>query len=354
MADAAANYVPLEIQLESGTRGGRMSEIERLLQAITGAEAALIVNNNAAAVLLALSAIAGGGEVIVSRGEAVEIGGGVRIPDVLAQSGATMVEVGTTNRTYARDYAGAIGSLTKTLLKVHSSNFRISGFVHAPSRQELAEVARERRLPLIEDQGSGVLIDPSPFGLSGETPVSDALAAGVDLITMSGDKLIGGPQAGLIVGRRELVERCARHPLARAIRADKATLAGMAETLRHYARGEALTTIPVWRMIATPLQTLFERARELRGQLLVRGVRAEVVAASSTVGGGSLPGETLPSVALSFGAADDIDALAKRLRLGNPSIFGRIVEDRLLIDLRTVLPENDAALVDALAVTLSA
>jgi L-seryl-tRNA(Ser) seleniumtransferase len=324
-----------------------MSEIERLVQALTGAEAALVVNNNAAAILLVLSALALGRVVIVSRGEAIEIGGGVRIPDVLGQSGARMVEVGTTNRTYARDYAAAIGPATAAILKVHPSNFQMSGFVHRPSTTDLASIARDNGVALIEDQGSGVLLDPARFGLSGESPVSQSLAAGVDLVTMSGDKLIGGPQAGIIAGRRELVERCARHPLARAVRADKATLAGVAATLRHYARGEAEQTIPIWRMIAAPLQSLFDRAGALRDRLDEAGVTVGVRTTSATVGGGSLPGEALPSVALSLTGVP-VDEFARRLRLGRPPVFSRVENETVLIDLRTILPEDDQALLQTL------
>lgn len=347
MAEAASSYVSLEIDPESGRRGGRMEEIERLLQALTGAEAALIVNNNAAAVLLVLSAMAFNREVIVSRGEAIEIGGGVRIPEILAQSGARMVEVGTTNRTYVRDYASAIGPATAAILKVHPSNFHISGFVHHPGASELAELAHREGIPLIEDQGSGVLLNPVPFGLSGEMPVSDALAAGVDIVTMSGDKLIGGPQAGIIVGRRELIDRCAWHPLARAVRADKATLAGMAATLRHYARGEAERAVPVWRMISVPLQSLFDRANLLRERLASTAISVAIRTATATVGGGSLPGEMLPSVALSIGGSN-LDERARQLRLGSPPIFTRIENDELLIDLRTILPEDDELLLQRL------
>lgn len=347
MAEAAASYVPLEIELESGRRGGRMAEIERLLQALTGAEAALIVNNNAAAVLLVLSALAFGREVIVSRGEAIEIGGGVRIPDVLAQSGARMVEVGTTNRTYARDYEAAIGPATAALLKVHPSNFHISGFVHRPEASELSEITRRKGVALVEDQGSGVLLDPSRFGLSGEALVSESLVAGVDIVTMSGDKLIGGPQAGIIVGRRDLIERCMRHPLARAVRADKATLAGMAATLRHYARGEAEQRIPLWRMIFAPLQSLFDRANQLRDQLANAGVLVSIRTTTATVGGGSLPGETLPSVGLAIGGPR-LDERLRQFRLGDPPLFARIENDELLIDLRTILPEDDDILLQCL------
>jgi L-seryl-tRNA(Ser) seleniumtransferase len=350
MAEVASSYAPLEIELETGRRGGRMSEIDRLMQALTGAEAALIVNNNAAAVLLVLSALAFEREVIVSRGEAIEIGGGVRIPDVLAESGARMVEVGTTNRTYARDYASAIGPQTAAMLKVHPSNFHISGFVHKPQTEELAAVAKAHGVVLIEDQGSGVLLDPARFGLTGEVPVSASIAAGVDIVTMSGDKLIGGPQAGIIVGKRELVDRCLKHPLARAVRADKATLAGMAETLRHYIRGEAETAIPVWRTISAPLQSLFDRGTAIQATLAPSGITIELKTTLSTIGGGSLPGETLPSVALSL-SGGNLDERMRRLRMGETPIFARVEDDQILIDLRTILPEDDLLLIGVLKST---
>ncbi|CAN5539606.1 L-seryl-tRNA(Sec) selenium transferase [soil metagenome] len=348
MAEVASGYVPLEIEQETGRRGGRMSEIDRLMQALTGAEAALIVNNNAAAVLLVLSALAFDREVLVSRGEAIEIGGGVRIPDVLAQSGARMVEVGTTNRTYARDYAAAIGPQTAALLKVHPSNFHIAGFVHKPQTEELAAVAKAHGVMLIEDQGSGVLLDPARFGLTGEVPVSVSIAAGVDIVTMSGDKLIGGPQAGIIVGKRELVDRCLKHPLARAVRADKATMAGMAETLRHYVRGEAETEIPIWRMISTPLQSLFDRGTAIQAKLAGSGITIELRTTLAMIGGGSLPGETLPSVAIAL-SGGNLDEWMRRLRMGATPIFARVEDDQILVDLRTILPEDDGLLIGAIA-----
>jgi len=350
MAAAASATVPLEIDLETGERGKRMDDVTRLLGGLTGAQSALVVNNNAAAILLVLSALTSGREVLVSRGEAVEIGGGVRIPDVLAQSGARMVEVGTTNRTYATDYERAIGPLTAALLKVHPSNFRMSGFVRPATIAELAPLARANNLPLIEDQGSGLLIDPAPYGLTGDRPVSESLRAGADIVTMSGDKLIGGPQAGIILGRADLVERCTRHPFARAMRVDKVTLAGVAETLRHYARGEAVREIPIWRMIAAPVEEL-----RTRGQAILRVLGSDdrwtLTETTATVGGGSVPGATLPSIAIArtgiTGA--DLEQLARSLRTGQPGVYGRIEGDRLLIDLRSVQPEDDPRLIEALS-----
>jgi L-seryl-tRNA(Ser) seleniumtransferase len=348
MARAATSSVTLELDRATNHRGQRMSEISMLMTALTGAESALLVNNNAAAILLTLSAMAKGREVIVSRGEAVEIGGGFRIPDVLNQSGAVMVEIGTTNRTYAVDYERAINAETAAMLKVHPSNFNITGFVHTPPLPELAAISRAKGVALIEDQGSGALLDPAQFGLTGERTVRQSLDEGVDLLTMSCDKLLGGPQGGILVGKRSMIDRIGRHPLARAVRADKTTLAGVAETLRHYARGEAPSTIPVWRMISAPVAELDERGRRICAE--VSGYSLECVLSEATVGGGTLPGQTLPSLAISpeLDGGADIDSVARRLRLGNPGVFTRIREGKLLIDLRTILPEDDGGLIAAL------
>jgi L-seryl-tRNA(Ser) seleniumtransferase len=350
MRDAAASAVPLEIDPERNARGGRMREITLLLQAMTGAEAALVVNNCASAVLLTLAATAAGRRVVVSRGEAVEIGGGFRIPDVLQQSGATLVEVGTTNRTYVRDYAAATDTDTAAYLKVHPSNFRAYGFTHAVTTAELAVLGRERGVAVLEDLGSGALLETSRFGLAPEPTITEAIAVGADLVMASGDKLLGGPQAGIIAGSARWVEAVSRHPLARAVRADKTTLAGIAATLRHYARGEAESHIPVWRMIAANPESIRERAQAIVGTLRDRGIAAGLEPVNATVGGGSLPGETLPSWAIDLEpmAGESVDDLARRLRLGSPGVFGRIEHNRLLLDPRTILPEDDGALLDAL------
>jgi L-seryl-tRNA(Ser) seleniumtransferase len=360
MAEVAGRYTALEIELESGRRGGRMSELSQLLSLLTGAEAGLVVNNNAAAVLLVLSTFCAGRAVLVSRSQAVEIGGGFRIPDVLRQSGARLVEVGTTNRTYVRDYAEAISDDTAAILSVHWSNFRIIGFTVQPELGELAELAHARGLLLIEDLGSGALLDTAAYGLAHEPTVQEAIAADADLVCFSGDKLLGGPQAGIIVGRRELIEQVERHPLARALRADKTALAGTAVTLRHYLRGEAIEKIPVWRMIATPLAPLEARCQTWQAALRDL-VETGIVATDATVGGGSLPGETLPSRALALGAEAiaevvpglTVEELARRLRTGQPPVVGRVEADRLLLDARTVLPEQDEALVEALRHSLA-
>jgi L-seryl-tRNA(Ser) seleniumtransferase len=356
MSAAAAHPVPLEIDRESNERGGRMGEIAGLLRALTGAESALVVNNCASAVLLALAAVASGKNVVVSRGEAVEIGGGFRVPDVLRQSGARLVEVGTTNRTYARDYASATTEETGAYLKVHPSNFRAFGFVHAASTAELVVLAREHGLPVLEDLGSGALLDTARFGLAPEPTLAESLSAGADLVMASADKLLGGPQGGIIVGSGSWVERVARHPLARAVRADKAALAGIAATLRHYLRGEAESCIPIWRMIAAPESEIRARVTRLAAALEQGVLSAGVERVESTIGGGSLPGETLPSwaVALSPPVGEGVDTLARRLRLGDPGIFGRIDRDRLMLDLRTILPEDDEILLRSLRQSLGA
>lgn len=358
MANASLAYTPLELDLATGGRGGRMAEIEALLGTLTGAAAALVVNNNAAATTLTLAALAAGHAVILSRGEAVEIGGGFRIPDVMRQSGATLVEVGTTNRTYARDYEAAIGSETAALLKVHSSNFRVIGFTHEATIAELAALGRQHALPLINDLGSGALRDTAAFGIGHEPTVGASVRDGAAVTLFSGDKLLGGPQSGIIVGDRAPIETIARHPLARAFRADKATLAGLAETLRHYLRGEELTTIPIWRMIAAPETVLRDRAAAWQATLAGAGIVATLAVTRSTVGGGSLPEETLPTCALAFDApvlaARDLtpDGFAAALRAGDPAVVGRIADDRLLLDPRTVFPDDEAALLARLIALL--
>lgn len=349
MAAAAAGNVALEIDPDSGRRGGRGREISRLMRLLTGAEATLVVNNNAAAVLLTLAAIGSGREIVVSRGEAIEIGGGFRIPDVMRQSGAALVEVGTTNRTYARDYEQAISDRTAAILKVHPSNFSVVGFTAAAGVAELAAIGNASQIPVIEDLGSGALLDTRDFGLAAEPMISESLAAGASVVTASGDKLLGGPQAGIIAGAARWIERIAAHPLARAVRADKTCLAGVAATLRHYAKGEAIEKVPVWRMISASRASLADRAEMVHAGLGAAGMAVALADVESTVGGGSLPGQTLPSAALALtSAAGDVSELARRLRLGSLPIYGRIESDRLLIDLRTILPEDDVRLRDAL------
>ncbi len=347
MHAVGAGYSNLEYDLDAGARGSRYQHLAALLCRLTGAEAALAVNNNAAAIYLVLGALAAGRDVIVSRGQAVEIGGGFRIPDVLRQSGAALVEVGTTNRTYARDYAAAITERTALLMRIHTSNFRLEGFVHETPLAEMADVGRARGVAVLDDLGSGTLLPTAPYGLRPEPTVPESVAAGADLVTFSGDKLLGGPQAGLIVGRAALVARLREHPLARALRVDKTTLAGLEATLLAYLRGRATEEIPVWRMIAAAPKQLHARAERLAAAI----GGADVLPCASAVGGGSLPGDTLPSFAVALPGPPD--ALARALRAGSPPVIGRIAGDRLLLDVRTVLPaqENDliAAACNALA-----
>ncbi len=346
VAALAAGYTNLEYDLAAGARGSRYDHAAGLLTRLTGAEAALVVNNNAAAVFLALSALANEREVVISRGQLVEIGGGFRIPDVLRASGARLVEVGTTNRTHLRDYAQALTLHTAALMRVHFSNFRQLGFTAEVGLAELVELAHARNLLVIDDLGSGTLLDTAPFGLTPEPTIQESLRVGADLVTFSGDKLLGGPQAGLIVGRASLISRLRNHPLARALRVDKLTLAALNVTLLHYLRGEAATALPVWQMISAPLADLRQRADAWRQALAGAGVTAEVTALHSTVGGGSLPGETLPSVGLALTQPAAFD-LAARLRQGDPPVIARVADQRLLLDARTVLPAQDDALVSA-------
>jgi len=349
MQEAGKYYSNLEYDLEVGKRGSRYVHAESLLCRLTGAEAALLVNNNAGAVLLILSALARGREVIISRGQLVEIGGGFRIPEVMAQSGAHLVEVGTTNRTYIRDYAAAITENTALLMRVHTSNFTLTGFTHSASLPEMVELARQHGLLVVDDLGSGTLIDTEPFGLAHEPMVQESLAAGADLVSFSGDKLLGGPQAGIIVGRRELIAELRRFPLTRALRVDKTAIAGVQANLIHYLTGRAIEEIPIWRMIAMPIVELEERGGNLVERLRAAGLDAQLIDGHSAIGGGSLPGQTLPTklVALETSLATE---WAARLRRGQPPVVARIERDHLLLDLRTVLPEQDEDLFRALSV----
>ena len=341
---AAQGYSELELDLASGRRGSRQARISELVSRATGAQAALVVNNNASAVMLGLAAIAAGKEVIVSRGEAVEIGGGFRVPDVLRQSGATLVEVGTTNRTYARDYETAITPNTGALLAVHASNFRVMGFTHTPQIAEIVYVGNRHGIPVLHDLGSGCLLDTSEFGLAHEPMPQESISAGVGLSFFSGDKLLGGPQAGIIAGKRELIDIVARHPLARAMRIDKLSMAGLAATLMHYISGEAIAAVPIWQMIAAPSDALQSRANQWATTL---GESASITESRSTIGGGSLPGETLPSwvAAIDCRAVDGgAEEIAKRMRQAAAPVIGRIESERILLDPRTVLPTEDDAL----------
>jgi L-seryl-tRNA(Ser) seleniumtransferase len=339
VAEAASGYLDLEYDLAKGARGRRMGHLEPVLARLFPGAAALVVNNNAAAVLLALRALAARREVVVSRGELVEIGGGFRVPEILAASGARLREVGTTNRTRLADYAAAIdGKKTAALLKVHPSNFHQVGFTESVEVKDLAALARERGLPLLVDWGSGDLLDLEPLGIRDERPVGALLEAGADLVTFSGDKLLGGPQAGFVVGRPELVARLARDPLARALRIDRVTLAALHATLTSYLRGTALEEVPTLRMLALTADEVGRRAEAVLAQL--PGLDIRIVDGTSRPGGGASPAGERPTRLLSLPAR-----LERKLRAGDPPILGRLHEDRLLLDLRTVLPEEDAIVV---------
>jgi len=356
MAAVGRGYSNLEFDLEEGERGSRFVHLEAALCRLTGAEAAIAVNNNASALLLALSALAPGRDVIISRGQLVEIGGGFRIPDVMRQSGARLMEVGTTNRTYLRDYEEAIGEETAAIMRVHTSNFRLTGFTYSVPLAELATLAHQRSLLLLDDLGSGCLLDTKPFGLPAEPTPQESLAAGADLVLFSGDKLLGGPQAGIILGGQHLVSLLRRHPMARAVRLDKTSIAGLAATLLHYLRGEAVVKVPVWRMIAAPLSDLERRARRWARACQQAGLLARVVEDRSMVGGGSLPEESLPTRLLALGGDGslDVQGLARRLRTGDPPLVGRIEQDTLLLDPRTVDPRQDRLLLEAVTKALAA
>ncbi len=345
---AAAGTVLLELDRATGRRGRRYPTAEEHLVALTGAEDALVTNNNAAALALSVG-LAGRKGVVVSRGELVEIGGGVRIPEIIRRAGARLVEVGTTNRTRASDYeAPLVEGRAALVLRVHHSNFRQEGFVELPDPAELAALAHRHGVALIEDLGSGALLDTTRFGLEHEPTPQERLAAGADIVTFSGDKLVGGPQAGLIVGRADLVTRMRRDPLARATRPDKATLAAMAATLAIYRAGRAVTDIPVWQSIGVDVGSLRARAERLVNGLDALGAAGvEVVEARSAVGGGALPGQTLPSVALRLGLGR-APGLARALRTGDPCVVARIEDGAVLVDLRTVDPGADEALAGAI------
>lgn len=354
LARVAGSFCNLELDLDTGERGSRQAHVADLLCRLTGAEAALAVNNNAAAVLLAVTALASGRSVIVSRGELVEIGGAFRIPEVLAQGGARLVEVGTTNRTRLEDYRAALAPDTALLLKVHQSNYRLVGFTEEVPLAALVALGREAGVPVLFDAGSGALLDLGRWGIRGEPVIGEAVAAGADLVAFSGDKLLGGPQAGILVGGRSWIERCRRHPLARAVRADKLALAALEATLRHYEDERvAVRDVPTLRMLTADPSELAERARAL-GELLRRrlgdGARVELVPGASRAGGGSLPGVDLPTtlVAVSPGGLSP-ERAAAALRRWDPPVIVRIADDRLLLDPRTLLPGDESVLADALA-----
>ena len=353
LSTIAEGYSNLEYDTLAGTRGSRQTAVRDLLCGLTGAEDALVVNNNAAALLVILAALAADREVVVSRGQLVEIGGGFRIPDVMRQSGARMVEVGTTNRTRIGDFAEAVTPETAILLMVHPSNFRMIGFTQSPNLSEMAELAHERGLLLVHDVGSGCLLDTARWGLMHEPMPQESLREGADIVCFSADKLLGGPQAGIIVGREVCLRRIAGHPLMRAVRSDKLTLAALSATLGLYRDGVAERELPIWRSISAPIDMLRQRAERWAELLCSWGYTAAAASDFSTIGGGSLPGETLPTVVcaleLAGSAADDV---ARELRQGTPGVVARVSRDRMLLDPRTVAPNEDELLLQALAKVL--
>jgi L-seryl-tRNA(Ser) seleniumtransferase len=347
---AGADHSNLELDLDTGRRGSRYAHVERLICELTGAQAALVVNNCAAAVLLSLTATAQGRKVVASRGELIEIGGSFRLPDVIQQSGAILKEVGATNKTRARDYAEAIDPDTGVLLKSHTSNYQIVGFTHVPKREELAALARASGTILMEDLGSGVLVDLSPYGLYDEPVVSDVLKSGVDIVMFSGDKLLGGPQCGIIAGDSELIRQLKSHPLCRAVRIDKLSLAALEATLRLYrAPHDPFRSVPVLRAISESIDDVRARAERLAAALAASGVRdVKSVPSRAFVGGGSLPQQHLKSYAVSVVAPPlTPDALAAALRKARPPVIGMIREDRFVMDVRTLTDDDIIKVVDA-------
>ena len=347
--EVAQSYSTLEYNLQAGRRGTRYSHVEELLCKLTGAESALVVNNNAAAVLLILSDMAQGGQVITSRGELVEIGGSFRVPDIMEACGAELKEVGTTNKTHLWDYDRAITEKTRALMKVHTSNYRIVGFSETPTLPELVELGHSRGLPVIEDLGSGCLVDLQQFGILGEPTVQDSVRAGVDVVSFSGDKLLGGPQAGIIVGKKAIVDKLKKHPLTRAMRVDKMTLAALEATLRSYDAG-LVEEIPTLAMLSATPAYLQGKADQLCQLMLRSGIAAEVVPTEGQVGGGSVPTQMLKSFAVAVQPAGvNLDQLETNLRLGSPAIVGRINHDRFLLDVRTLRENDFDAIVKAVA-----
>jgi len=344
ITEVSTNYSSLEYNLKKGRRGERTGFLEKLLCELSGSEAALVVNNNAAAVLLILSGLAKGKEVIISRGELVQIGGGFKIPEILAESGAIMKEIGTTNRTSLSDYQRAINKNTKILLKVHKSNFWMSGFVEEVSIEELVTLDRRHRLITVEDLGSGAVHFTEKFGLGHEPRITEGVSAGADLVCFSSDKLLGGPQAGIIVGRKKYIDVLRKHPLYRALRVDKMVIAGLEQVILSYLKKEE-GRIPIWRMISTSLDVLRKRGEEISARLSAFGISASLKESRSTVGGGSLPGETLPTIILCLSSSITPENLAERFRSLDFPIIGRIEKNRFVLDLRTIFPEQDELIV---------
>jgi L-seryl-tRNA(Ser) seleniumtransferase len=344
ISEISAGYNNLEFDLQTGKRGKRAIHAGRALSLLTSAERGFVVNNNAGALLLVLSALASKKNVLVSRTQLVEIGGGFRIPDVMRQSGANLVEIGTTNRVHLQDFSNALREDNIALVLIaHHSNFKMIGFHSEPQLQDVVEVAHQHNVPVVHDIGSGALLDTAVYGLAHEPTVHESLAVGCDLVCFSGDKLLGGPQAGIIIGKADLLEPIQVHPLARALRADKLTLAGLTATLLHYLQDEAETQIPIWRMIATPLEALRAAAQNWQDYLGT----GEIIPGFSTVGGGSLPTEEMPTFLLALTPRKP-DAFMRALRATTPPIIARIVDDQVLLDPRTVLPAQEAVLLRSL------
>jgi L-seryl-tRNA(Ser) seleniumtransferase len=344
MEAVARGYSNLEFELENGKRGSRLIHAEKLLKLLTGAEAAVVVNNNAAAVLLVLSTLAARKRVVIARSQLVEIGGGFRVPDVMKQSGAKLVEVGTTNRVHLSDYEQAFADPVGLVMHAHRSNFKMTGFTGEPEKKEIANLAHKFGVPFVDDLGSGALLATERYDISHEPTVQEALQAGADLVCFSGDKLLGGPQAGIIIGRADLLARIKKHPLARAVRADKLCLAALSATLLHYLRDEAESEIPIWRMISTTPKQVKARAQAW----VIELGQGEVVASESTVGGGSLPDESMPTWVLALTVRSP-DRFMEKLRQGIPPVVARTENGRILLDPRTVLPEQDGSLLVNLA-----
>lgn len=347
----ASDYASLEIDLETGRRSQRVLAVEAVLCELTGAEAVLVVNNNAGATLLALTALASGREVIVSRGQLIEIGGSFRLPDVMSASGAILHEVGTTNKTHLTDYTRAINERSAALLLVHPSNYVVVGFSETPSLDDLVQLGRQHGLPVIHDIGSGALIDFREYGFHGEPIAGESILAGADVVLFSGDKLLGGPQCGIVLGSKRMLEPIARHPMTRALRVGKLTLAALEATLRLYRQPEkAKNEIPLLNLLSTPLEELERRAQTLCGQLsrLQIVAAAEAVPEETFLGGGSVPSQRLPTwCAAVEPAGRSVDNLARALRTGTCSVVGRVLKNRLLLDLRSVFPRQDSLIFDA-------
>lgn len=343
MNEVASNYSNLEYDLSKGKRGSRLIHAESVLQKLTGVEAALVVNNNASAILLVLSALASRKHVVIARSQLVEIGGGFRVPDVMKQSGAKLVEVGTTNKIRLSDYESALENPTALVMRAHRSNFKIVGFTEEPELKDIVDIAHRAKVVVVDDLGSGALVDTAKYGLAHEPTVHESLAAGVDIVCFSGDKLLGGPQAGIIIGKKDLIDKIKKHPLARAVRADKTCLAGITATLTHYLKDEAEREIPIVRMMSLTPEQVRVRCEAWREALGV----GEVIKSESTVGGGSLPEESMPTFVLTLNVKSP-DSFLKKLREANPPVIARVEEDKVFLDPRTVFEEQDAKIISTL------